>query len=466
MVGVLGGCATYRPAPLPSAGAMAAAPAPDMERLRVAATKLHHPLLEPVTIDLSDGLSPDEAAVLAVLANPDLKAVRDAHGEAAAQLVGAGLLPNPVLTAELDQPRPTSAERTVNQYSFGLEQSLRELMTRGARVAAAARTVKSVDLGIAWREWQVAQAARLATVRLAMLQRRLGLVRREVGFERRTVSVLQKAIDGGDATVQDLGVHRSALEALKQVEGDLDRTAAATRARLNLLLGLPPKANLEVILPAADASGLAKLPAASAMVERAMKTRLDVQALELGYQAQEARVRRAVLAQFPSLSIGVVRQRNETGIQFLGGFVSLGLPIFNRNQGEIALARATRSRLGHELEARIAGIRSQISELHTADGLLARQIREARSGAAALAKVERAEHDGVLAGDVDRLAWQGVRSTLLDVQLKLAALVQARLETRVALTTAVGRPPVRPRTAAASATSAPPAGGHGGQGPE
>jgi len=459
LAGMLGGCATYRPAPLPSAGETAAAPAPDMARLKVAAAGLSHPLLHPITLDLADGLSPDEAAVIAVLNNPELRAVRDAHGEAAAQLVTAGLLPNPVLTGELDRAKGTVTEKTVNQYSVSLEQSLRELITRGARKAAARASLASVDLGIAWREWQVAQAARLSAVRLAMLGRRLKLVRSEITFEQQTVAVLESALKNGDATVEDLGVHRSALAGLRQRAGDLERVALKARARLNLLLGLPPSADIPVALAQGAGENLAALPPVPALVRSAVARRLDLRALELGYAAQEARVRRAVLAQFPSISIGVVRQRNETAIQFLGGFVSLGLPIFNRNQGAIALERATRRRLRDEYAARIAAIRSRVAELAAADRVLGRQIAAARRGVASLAAVEKAEHAGVLSGDVGRLTWQQVRSSLVDLRIKLAALIQARLETRAALATATGGSGAE---TAPGATPAAAAGGAGG----
>ena len=432
------GCATYRPAPLPAASKVAQRGMPDMTRITVEAKQLHHPLLTPVAINLADGISPDEAGVIAVVNNAGLRAVRDAHGEATAQLIAAGLLPNPVLTGELDRAKGTPAEAVRNQYSFSLEQSLGDLITRGARKAAARANVASVDLGIAWQEWQVAQAARLAVVRVAMLERRLEILRREADFEQETVATLQRAIHSGDATVGDLGIHRSAMESVRQRAGDMARAAAKSRARLNLLLGFLPDARIPAVLPPDASLRFGALPSVDALVGRAMRTRLDLKALRLGYTAEEARVRQAVLAQFPSISIGVVRQRNESGVQFLGGFVSLGLPIFNRNQGQIALERATRTRLRHEYEARIAQIRSNVAALASADRLLARQITEAQSGVASLGKVEKAEHAGVLSGDVSRLAWQDVRSSLLDTKLKLAALVQARLETRVALETATG----------------------------
>ncbi|HHQ47651.1 MAG TPA: TolC family protein [Acidobacteria bacterium] len=438
-VGLLsfGGCATYEARPLPPPEKVVEKAPPDLERLKVAAGELHHPLIPPVRLDLSDGLSPDEAAVLAVLANPELVAVRDAHGEVAAQLVTAGLLPNPELSAELDHPHGSNAAGTVNAYNVGLGIDITSLIGRAARVAEASAALDAVDLGIAWQEWQTAQAARLATVRLAMIGRRLELVRSEVRFEAATVQVLERAMERGDATVQDVGVHRSALEALRQLEGTLSRAEARTRSELNQLLGLPPASRLPVVLPKTGTS-CPSLPSADGLVQRAATCRLDIRALEMGYEAQEARVRQAILAQFPSLSIGITAQRNESDINFLGGFITLGLPIFDRAQGRIAGERATRTRLEHEYEARLAAVRADVSRLVDDDRLLGGQIETARRGITSLARIEAAERDGVSSGDVDRLAWQSVRARLFELRLKEASLEQARLEGRVALETAVG----------------------------
>src|SRR5690349_21054222 len=49
-------------------------------------------------------ISPDEAAILAVIVNPDLRAERDRKKLAEAQVLQAGLLPNPQLTGGIDWP--------------------------------------------------------------------------------------------------------------------------------------------------------------------------------------------------------------------------------------------------------------------------------------------------------------------------------------------------------------------------
>lgn len=84
----------------------------------------------------------------------------------------------------------------------------------------------------------------------------------------------------------------------------------------------------------------------------------------------------AVLAQLPSLSVGVVHQRNESALRFLGGYVTLGLPLFGHPRAAITLEEATRARLGNELTARAAAIRSEIHTLVATQDELESQVEE------------------------------------------------------------------------------------------
>ncbi|HEY9074430.1 MAG TPA: TolC family protein, partial [Desulfobaccales bacterium] len=133
----LTGCATYHPLPLDKAAVDRALAPPALESISLKASQIHHPLLRPVNFDLRDGLSPDEAAVLAVIANPQLRALRDQKGLAQAQLIQAGILPNPQVSYSLDIPMAGATEGTVKAYGLGLSWDIISLLTRGVNLAAA-----------------------------------------------------------------------------------------------------------------------------------------------------------------------------------------------------------------------------------------------------------------------------------------------------------------------------------------
>ena len=101
---VLSACTHYQPLPLTAESIQQQLQTPSREQLTIQAAKIKHPLLKPVKFDREDGLSPDKAAILAVLRNPQLRAVRDQHGIANAQLLQAGLLPDPQVSYSFSAP--------------------------------------------------------------------------------------------------------------------------------------------------------------------------------------------------------------------------------------------------------------------------------------------------------------------------------------------------------------------------
>lgn len=78
------GCATYHPLLLNRSTVAQRLKPPSREAIKVAARAITHPLLNPLDYDDRDGLSLDEVVILAVLANPTLRALRDRRGVAAA----------------------------------------------------------------------------------------------------------------------------------------------------------------------------------------------------------------------------------------------------------------------------------------------------------------------------------------------------------------------------------------------
>lgn len=143
------GCATYHPKPLVQSVVSQGLMPPGMESIRIQAKEIKHPILKPVEIDFKKGLSADQAAIIAVIANPALRAARDQKGIVAAQLLQAGILPNPTFTYGLDFPTGGRTQGTVKGYGLTLDWSITSLISRGAKVDAARAYVASVDLDIA-----------------------------------------------------------------------------------------------------------------------------------------------------------------------------------------------------------------------------------------------------------------------------------------------------------------------------
>ena len=91
--------------------------------------------------------------------------------------------------------------------------------------------------------------------------------------------------------------------------------------------------------------------------------RLDLMALQQAYKNQDEQVHIAVLQQFPTISIGFTQTKNNSDYYTLGAGVTVTLPLFDQNQGQIALAEATRQQLFDEYTNRVFQSKADVAEL-------------------------------------------------------------------------------------------------------
>lgn len=437
IVGVTG-CQSYHPVPLDSGSVQRALKSPDEQALQLAAQKLHHPLLQPVPLDFNAGLSPDTAAVLAVLLNPSLRALRDERGLAQAQLQQAGLLPNPQLTYSLDQPAFGSTAGTVSAYGLGLSWDTQQLITRSARVQAAQRQRKAVDLNIAWQEWQVAESAKTAVYQLVVLEQQTALV---TGMDQRlakNLDLVRKAAKAGQITDLDLSAAETAASQAHANRLVLDKQTVQQRLELNRLLGLPPqspiKLQTDILLPTQ-----LEVPSALVLGAGLEQRRLDLVALQQGYASQEATVRAAILGQFPKLNLGVNRARDTGNVGTMGFGVGLELPVFDRSQGVIAQERATRQKLFDEYVNRVFEARAEIARLVAEAESLNEQIQTATAANASLERLEQAYRTALNSGQADVLSYYTAWNNVTQNRVAVLMLKEQLLQTRIALELASGR---------------------------
>ena len=94
-------CQTYSPEPLITDPAALSAPVAAV--LARDAAVIDRPYLRPIALDFSKPLDANAIGVLAVVGNPDLRAMRVRANVADAQLFNARLLPDPTLSLGVDQ---------------------------------------------------------------------------------------------------------------------------------------------------------------------------------------------------------------------------------------------------------------------------------------------------------------------------------------------------------------------------
>jgi outer membrane protein TolC len=427
-----GGCDRYDPQPLSSDRIEQSLAPADAATLRIKVSEIHHPTLRTVALDPTAGLTPDEAAVLAVVVSPALRAQRDERATSAAELLQAGILPNPQLAYNMEFPVGGSDQGAVTAYGVGVNWDINALITRDARVRAAREGLASVDLDIAWQEWQTAQAARLAVYDLFALRQQLALVQDVDHRLRENLTLMQSAVDQHQKTVLDLAAaeaaSRDAHAAVLTGQHDVEHQ----RLMLNRALGFPPETRIE-ISSAIDLPDRLD-PQSSQDLTTGLETRrLDLLALQRGYNSQEETVRAAILGQFPKINLGLDNQRDNTNVKSIGFSVGIELPIFDRNQGAIATERATRQKLYDEYVQRIFEARSDIAIALADIQSIGDQIADDEAAVPSLQRLVDTYKSALNRGNLDVLSYYAALNDLTNRRIDILKLKQALTDTRVAL---------------------------------
>jgi outer membrane protein TolC len=417
----LAGCATYHAEPLPDDPGLLR----DLTMARVAGAGVE-------SVDLADGINPDEAAVLAVLNNPELRAARAKAGVADAQLFAAGLFPDPQVTAGYDEPTSGGPDQ-VRAYTFGIAADIAALLTHGPAKQSAQAAAKQARLDVVWQEWQVAEQARLTATRYAYEAKKLALLDANQRALAARADEAAAALTRGDLTVDVAATYRTALLDAASAAYQVHVQHADTGHALKALFGLEPDAALDI--------RAAPVPIGWPPVDwnAVAMQRPDLLALQAGYESQEARLRQAVWAQFPIINLSWDRLRDNSNVWSSGFSLVMNLPFFSGGRGDVALQRATREQLREEYQARLAQSRADVAHF-VADGALQQaQLQLLTSELPGLEKMVEQAETGARGGDLAAITASNLRATLVTKQIELLDVEEALTETHIALDTLIGR---------------------------
>jgi outer membrane protein TolC len=413
----LAGCATYQAKPLP----VHAESASSLTQLR----------------GYSAGGQPlDMEAVqrLVLLNNPDLRSAQARHDAAQAQRRQDSVLPNPVVSGSAGYLLSGVGDATA--WTASISEDITSLITLKPRREAAKANADAIDAGLLWERWQTLGKAQLLVVDLVEEDRLIQLQQQALDALAQRESRITHAVGMGNmerlTTAPDLAAAADARATLD----DLQRRRLDQQQQLAALLGLKP----DVLVPLASPLAPAGVNAASVreQADSISRRRPDLVALQLGYQAQEATLRAAVLAQFPPLSLGYAASQDNSRVRNGGPAVTFSLPLFDHNQGNVAIAKATREQLHIEYTTRLATSRDDIDALLAQYAQLHAQrlalVPAADDAARAAAQADQASHAGL----IDLRNQVDLNVAAINRQMAVIATEQAMLEQQAALELLVG----------------------------
>ena len=308
-----------------------------------------------------DGLTVERLIELGRDRRTDLKAARERLAIAEGKLLQAGLRPNPTLSTEFGSPRFLGGEAESN-FSVGISQTFETGGKRTRRTAVAELELNKVRAEVIALERQLSVSIRNAYSAVIANARQLDVLDGLIKADDELVRVIEARLKEGDVAPLDVNLVKVEADRLKiqaiQAKADLETQLL----QLKNLTGFDVLEDIR-IAPQADRPPRLDL-GVSELTEIAFRERSDLTAARLGEQLGSARVDLAKANATPNIAGSIGYSRNKQIIDLppvIGGNtinrdnelkfgLTVDLPVFNRNQGEIASAAAEKTQATRERE--------------------------------------------------------------------------------------------------------------------
>jgi outer membrane protein, heavy metal efflux system len=315
---------------------------------------------------LQSPLTLESAVRTALLGNPNLQAEYEKLGMAYGDLVQAGLPVNPALTFSL-----SSSSIGIGR-EFGVVQDVLSLLALAPRKRLANAMFDEVKLQTAQQVLALASEVKKAFYETSAAQELLDLETQASATAGTAAELAQRQFDAGNIGTRELALRQEfhARAVLRRTRQEL--SVAESREQLSRLMALPADTRnwtLAPLSPDADFS----VPALNSVEEKALRERFDIAASSR--QVERMADALGVADRFRYLSmfgVGLNFSRETDGEKRRGPSLSIGLPLWDRNQG-------ARFRMQAELRE---------SERHL-DGLILDARRDVRSAHARLSNAQQ-----------------------------------------------------------------------------
>jgi len=365
--------------------------------------------------DDSSLVSISQAIDEAIRNNPGLLAERLGIPVAETALITAGLRPNPVLSASSDHLDWLGTGYSDINGAGPVESAVRVDVPiergrkRDYRLDTAAYGKKIVEARVADSLRRLKLDVTLACIDVLEAKARLDLANDNLKSLQGIVQLNQTRVNGGAIAPLELTRSQVAMLQFRATVKTAELNLTTARTKLQALLGRRPGQGTIDITDPMKIPLPGQNPDLVRIQADALNLRPDLQAVRLDQARSQAELRLQLAEGKVDYSVGMEYRRqqgvNGTG-NSVGFFVSVPLPVFNRNQGEIARVQAEEMQLVKQLETLQAQIGSEVVTAY-------REYETARS------LIEEIERDLLKpsqeARDTTAYVYQAGASSLIDV---------------------------------------------------
>ncbi len=325
--------------------------------------------------DPVQGSSSTDIVRRALAANGGLAAARIEIERARARLRQAGLRPNPTLDFEQTTGRYTGSSGE-SDTSIGVALPIELGSKRQRRIELAQAELEAVEADIADRERRLAADVRSIHVEALAALRELETTENLNNLDLQTTRFVQARVNEGETAPIELNLLRVEVDRLRSRRSLIEGRLKAALLRLKNLAGIPSAESLRLreelfspVLPAPPASLESAIDIALRHRPDLKLARLNEEVAHAGLSLARANSRPDITAfsrytlsrsTYEDTPVGV---RNERDRLITFG-VSIGIPVFNRNQGAKAEAAAAISQARTRREFLESVVRSEVESAY------------------------------------------------------------------------------------------------------
>lgn len=386
-----------------------------------------------------DGISPlkiEQALAMALRNNREIRSEVEQIAASRADLVQAGLLPNPVLGLTLRFPfDPVSGGTFVGAQ---VVQSFTALWLRDGKIKAADARLNQSVLDISDKALRLVAEVKATHARIAFGQSALTLNDDNLATIQRSIDSLGARVRGGEGTPLDVNRAKQQQANAQAERAIVLRDLAKERRRMLELIGFAGE-SAEWTTDAGAAALNWALMEESVAITLAASQRLDVAAARSIVEAQRADLSVEERSRLKDLGLGADFERDVDGKKTIGPVIEVGVPIFDTNAAQIAkagsLARAAVASYEATLQRAVREARVAWVDLDSASRL----AEQYRSTVLAIAERNLTLAEAALkGGQTDVTVLLDSQRELIEARRTLNNLERDAATARIALEQAVG----------------------------
>jgi outer membrane protein, heavy metal efflux system len=318
----------------------------------------------------------DELVARALADNPDLRAARAEIEAARGRLLQAGLRPNPMLDLGAQQ----SVTGPDNNLNVGVTLPLDLNRRKAGRVGVAERELELKEAQVLNRARELGAEVRMKAGEVLAAQRNLRITEELLDINRQALQLIGGRVQRGAVPALEESLQRVEVNRLDASRQMLQSRVEVATLQLQVLIGRSPEAPLSV---QGDLRTRLVTFAREGAFERALAARPDLRMAQAEVAMAQAKIRKeeAEGRWDASVNVGYMRQdfgydlsgltargelRPITDIfHYVGGGVTITLPVRNRNQGNVAAAFAEAQATEHREDLATLTVRQEVAAAFT-----------------------------------------------------------------------------------------------------